>query len=112
TLLLAALLLRLDLPPPSVAASSLLFAVHPIHVEAVTSLVGRGETQAAVFVLLYLHLALAIWRAKGEGRKANGEVRFLPTPAERLPILLLASLCYAAALLAKESSAVPPALAF
>ncbi|HYT31232.1 MAG TPA: tetratricopeptide repeat protein, partial [Thermoanaerobaculia bacterium] len=92
---------------------------------AVTSLVGRGETQAAVFVLLYLHLALAIWRAKGEGRKANGEVRFLPTPdatlrssaslrstSKRRPTLLLASLCYAAALLTKESSAVAPALAF
>ncbi len=112
TLLLAALLLRLGLSPPSVAAASLLFAVQPIHVEAVTSLVGRGETQAAVFVLLYLRLALAIWRAKGERRKANGEVRFLPTPDYRLPTLLFASLCYAAALLTKESSAVAPALAF
>jgi tetratricopeptide (TPR) repeat protein len=112
TLLLAALLLRLDLPPPSVAASSLLFAVHPIHVEAVTSLVGRGETQAAVFVLLYLHLALALWRAKGERRRANGEGKGLPTTDYRLPTLLLTSACYAAALLTKESSAVAPALAF
>ena len=102
TLLLASLLLRLDLPPPSIAASSLLFAVHPIHVEAVTSLVGRGETQAAVFVLLYLHLALTLARAKGEGRKATSH----------LPALALAALCYAAALLTKESSAVTPALAF
>ena len=102
TLLLATLLLRLDLPPPSVAASSLLFAVHPIHVEAVTSLVGRGETQAAVFVLLYLHLALTLAQAKGEGRRATSH----------LTALALAALCYAGALLTKESSAVAPALAF
>jgi len=101
TLLLATLLLRLNLPPPSVAASSLLFAVHPIHVEAVTSLVGRGETQAAIFVLLYLHLALR-WAAR----------RGLPTTDYRLPTLLLALLCYAAALLSKESAVVAPALAF
>jgi len=91
TLLLATLLLRLNLPPPSVAASSLLFAVHPIHVEAVTSLVGRGETQAAIFVLLYLHLALR-WAAR----------RGLPTTDYRLPTLLLALLCYAAALPSRE----------
>jgi tetratricopeptide (TPR) repeat protein len=116
TLLLAALLLRLDLPPPSVAASALLFAVHPIHVEAVTSLVGRGETQAAVFMLLYLHCALTLAQAKGEGRRARGEeeqhFRRLPPPASRLPALALAVLCYAAALLTKESAVVAPALAF
>jgi tetratricopeptide (TPR) repeat protein len=114
TLLLAALLLRLDLPPPSVAASSLLFAVHPIHVEAVTSLVGRGETQAAVFVLLYLHCALGgVGRREAEGgRRAVGRILRLPSNDNRLSTLLLAVLCYAAALLTKESSAVAPALAF
>src|SRR5260370_30296170 len=127
TLLPAALLLRLDLPPPSIAASSLLFAVRPVHVEAVTSLVGRGETQAAVFVLLYLHLALsgAGRREADGGRRDLGRSLQLPTTdatlrssaslgstSYRLPTLLLASLCYAAALLTKESSAVAPALAF
>src|SRR5712692_629513 len=116
TLLLAGLLLRLQMPPPAALASALLFAVHPIHVEAVTSLVGRGETQAAVFVLLYLHCALTLAQAKGEGRRAKGEeeqhFRRLPPPASRLPALALAVLCYAAALLTKESSAIAPALAF
>lgn len=51
TLLLAAWLLRLGWPRgPSLAASAL-FAVVPIHVEAVTSLVGRAETLAALLVL-------------------------------------------------------------
>src|SRR5713101_7858856 len=128
TLLLAALLLRLDLPPPSIAASSLLFAVHPIHVEAVTSLVGRGETQAAVFVLLYLHLALSraglgtlVLRSDGLLRRAGrdsglegGFASRIPRPASRdrasaLTALLLAVLCYAAALLTKESAVVAPA---
>src|SRR5712692_266896 len=109
TLLLAALLLRLGLSPPSVAAASLLFAVHPIHVEAVTSLVGRGETQAAVFVLLYLHLALS--RA-GLGTRDSG-LGFaspVPRPASRdassslkvrLFQIMMALFCYAAALLTK-----------
>ncbi len=98
SLLLAGLLLRLQMPPPAALASALLFAVHPIHVEAVTSLVGRGETQAAVFTLLYLHLALRVFR--------------LPTSVSRIPSLAAALLCYGLALLSKESAAADPALAF
>src|SRR6266508_431832 len=62
TLLLAALFLRIAIPSAVAFSGALLFAVAPIHVEAVTSLVGRGEVLAAVFTLLYLHLALRHFR--------------------------------------------------
>ncbi len=94
TLALAALLLRVGVSPPASAAAALLFAVHPIHVEAVTSLVGRGEVQSALFTLLYLHAALFLRRGS------------------RLAALGLAVTAYAAAVLTKESGAVAPALAF
>jgi tetratricopeptide (TPR) repeat protein len=95
TLLLASLLLRLEFPPRLALASSLLFAVHPIHVESVTSLVGRGETQAAVFVLLYLLLAQRV----GE----RGSMWYWSLAAS--------SVCYGLALFTKESGVVAPALA-
>jgi tetratricopeptide (TPR) repeat protein len=95
TLLLWRLLLALALPSPASCATALLFAVHPIHVEAVTSIVGRGEIQAAAFVLLYLNSALRI----GERRKTA-------------VALCLALVCYAAGVLTKEGAAVAPALAF
>ena len=96
TLLLWRLLVRLDFGDATSLAAALLFAVHPIHVEAVTSLVGRGETQAAVLVLLFLHLAVRWWR-RTERRRW---------------LLAFALLCYALALLTKESAAAAPALAF
>ncbi len=99
TFLLWRLAIRLRFGGAAALAAALLFAVHPIHVEAVTSLVGRGETQAAVFVLLYLHLALRL----GVDATAEGLRRARVSAA-----LLL----YLAALLTKESAAVAPALAF
>ena len=96
TLLFARLLLRLEVPDAVVFGAALLFAVHPIHVEAVTSLVGRGETLAAVFVFGFLLLAL----------------RFR-TDARRRSALLGGALgLYALGILTKESAAVAPALAF
>ncbi len=96
SLLLWRLLVRLDCGDATSLAAALLFAVHPIHVEAVTSLVGRGETQAAVLVLLFLHLAVRWWRRRERRRW----------------LLAFALLCYALALLTKESAAAAPALAF
>ena len=96
TLLLWRLLVRLEFSGFVPLAAALLFAVHPIHVEAVTSLVGRGETQAAVLVLLFLHLAVRWWRR-----------------TDRRGWLLAGALaCDALALLTKESAAAAPALAF
>jgi tetratricopeptide (TPR) repeat protein len=94
TLVLARLLLRLALPPPVAVGAALLFAVHPIHVEAVTSLVGRGETLAAVLVLGFLLCSL----------------RFLDGGRRRGLAWATAILLYFAANLVKESAAVAPAL--
>ena len=95
TLLLWRLLLRLDFGDSASLAAALLFAVHPIHVEAVTSLVGRGETQSAVLVLLFLHLSIRWWRR----------------PERRGLVFFAALLCYAVALMTKESAAAAPVLA-
>ncbi|MCA1580604.1 MAG: tetratricopeptide repeat protein [Acidobacteria bacterium] len=95
TLLLGALLVRVGVSPAAAGLTSLFFAVAPIHVEAVTSLVGRGETLGAVFLLAFLHVALGLagsWRRFGR--------------------LLAALALYALGVLTKESAAVAPALLF
>ena len=40
-------------------AAGLLFAVHPVHVEAVANIVGRAELMAALFAILSVYAALA-----------------------------------------------------
>ncbi len=50
TVLLVSLLIRW-LPPIAAAAAGLVFAWHPVHVEAVASLVGRAELLGAVGIL-------------------------------------------------------------
>lgn len=73
-------------------AGALVFAVHPVHVEAVANIVGRAELMAAFFVLL----ACTLWAHE---RPHKPSVR-----------LLLVSLFVAFAMLCKESAAVAPAL--
>jgi tetratricopeptide (TPR) repeat protein len=96
TLLLARLWLRIGLSPPVAAGAALLFAVLPIHIEAVTGLVGRGETLAALLVLGSLLAALGAAEAAGVGARA---VRWATALA-----------LYALANLTKESAASAPAL--
>jgi tetratricopeptide (TPR) repeat protein len=96
TILLAILLLRLDLPPPAAVGAALLFAVHPIHVESVASVVGRGETQAAALAIGSVLLAL----------------RFVDGGRRRWLALAAALFLYLLACLTKESAAVAPALLF
>lgn len=98
TLLLARLFLRVGIPPPAALGAALLFAALPIHVEAVTGIVGRGETLAALLVVGSLLAALP---AAEPGRRRWRWIRGL-----------LAILLYALALLTKESAAVAPALLF
>ena len=95
TLLLGSLLLRAGVSEAVSRLAALFFAVLPVHVEAVTSLVGRGETLAAVFVLGYLLLAL---------EPRSGLRRVLRFAA--------ALLLYALGILTKESAAVAPGLLF
>jgi tetratricopeptide (TPR) repeat protein len=98
TLLLARLWLRVGLSPPVAAGAALLFAVLPIHVEAVTGLVGRGETLASLLVLVSLLAALGAAEPVGVGARA----------ARWAAALAL----YALANLTKESAVVAPALLF
>jgi tetratricopeptide (TPR) repeat protein len=95
TLLVWSLLRRLALSEAAALAAALLFAAHPLHVEAVTSLVGRGELLAAIFSLAYLHAAL---------RRRDGRRRTILS-------LGAAGAAYLAALLTKESAATAPLLA-
>jgi len=96
TLLLARTLSRLEVPVAVAFGAALVFAVHPIHVEAVTSLVGRGETLAAAFVFGVLLFALRYRRE--------------PVRRRRALALVLALLCYVLGILSKESAAVAPLL--
>src|SRR5439155_484343 len=66
--------------------AGLLFAVHPVHVEAVANVVGRAELMAAVFVVLAVYAAL--------GRAHAG----------------WSAVALAFGLLSKENAAVAPAL--
>ena len=83
TALVFLVLTRVSGSVPTAAAASILFAVHPIHAEAVVSVVGRAELLAALFLL-----AAWWWRA---------------SLAVALPLFLCA-------MLSKESAIVLPAL--
>jgi tetratricopeptide (TPR) repeat protein len=76
-------------------ATALLFAVHPVHVEAVAPAVGRSELLAAGFGLC----ALLLHRRARAGGSTS------------LSLFTLAALSYLAACLSKEGAIVVPALA-
>lgn len=80
---------RLLIQPLAAIAAALLFAVHPIHTEAVTSVVGRAELLAALGVLVALLAGARALRAAG-GQRAGWAT--------------LSVAAFAAALLAKESA--------
>lgn len=67
--LLWLLCLRLFSSPPLAWAAALLFAVHPVHVEAVTGIVGRAELLVTVGFLLALLSARASLEAPGLVRR-------------------------------------------
>lgn len=82
------------LPAWGAALSASLFAVHPVHVEAVANVAGQSELLAALFVLLGV---LVYGRAgPGDGPRAAG--------------LLALPLLYALALASKENGVMLPAL--
>lgn len=68
--------------------AGLVFAVHPVHVEAVANIVGRAELMAAVFTLLAVYAAV---------QRGN---------------LWLGLVAWVGGLLSKENAAVAPALIF
>ena len=76
-------------------AAALLFAAHPVHTEAVTSVVGRAEIQSALFLLIALIL----------------HVRHYALPGLRPGVwLAVAVVSFALALLSKETAVAGPAL--
>ena len=54
--------------PRAAAAGALLFAVHPVHVEAIAWVTGRSEILAALFACLAFALALDAARGGGAPR--------------------------------------------
>lgn len=88
SLLIVRLAFRLSNSTRTAAIAGLLFAVHPLHTEAVAYAVGVGETQATFFALLALVLYGNAWK--------NDSVRY--------GRYALAVLCYAIAVFTKESA--------
>jgi tetratricopeptide (TPR) repeat protein len=95
TWMLVWLFLAAGLSEPLAWSAGLLFAVHPIHVEAVTSIVGRAETLAALFALLFIR-----WTTRAPRESQWDALRY---PAAFLSLFL--------GILTKESAAAAPLLA-
>jgi tetratricopeptide (TPR) repeat protein len=82
------------MPLPASLVAGLVFAVHPVHVEAVSNMIGMGEILSAVATLL-----ACLVHVRGPARSGWG------------PALLIAAL-YAVAFGAKEGGVVLPGLIF
>jgi Flp pilus assembly protein TadD len=94
--LLLLLGLRIGLSLEGAGAAAFLFALHPVHTEAVNAVVGRSDLLAAAGVLA--GMAVLMSGAFGIGESGGREKN-----PDRLP--LLAALLFALALLSKESGA-------
>ncbi len=94
---LLVLVLAPYVPAGAALAGGVLFAVHPVHVEAVANLVGRAETMAACFLFLAILLGRRVRERLADGRRTW-----------RLELGLAAAV--AAALLSKEHAALAVAL--
>ncbi|HET7630752.1 MAG TPA: hypothetical protein VFK16_00410 [Gemmatimonadaceae bacterium] len=91
TALVVILVLRLGAPPVAALLGGLLFAVHPVHVEAVANVVGYAELMMTLLVLLACLAHLS--------RRGPRAVRWV-----------LIGACFLAALLVKESAVALPLL--
>lgn len=93
TVLVLLLLRRVGAPLPAASAGAAVFAVHPVHTEAVANVVGRAELLVALFTLL----------------GALAYLRYAWGPLRRTALV---ACVYALALGAKENALVFPALLF
>ncbi len=87
SLLLAAAALRLGFRREVAYSTSLLFAVHPLHTEAVAGVVGRGELLAAIFTLA----AITFWSWTWESGRSPGTARVAAWGAGAMVFLALGS---------------------
>jgi len=94
-------LIRVFVTARAALAGALLFAVHPVHTEAVANVVGQAELLAAAAVLG----ACLLWVARPP---ADESIAAGPVRAVVRPVII--ALLYAVAMLAKESAIVLPAL--
>jgi tetratricopeptide (TPR) repeat protein len=88
---------------PIALLGGLIFAVHPVHVEAVSNIVGLAEVQAAVF---FLAACLVHVRAGPALRAAEGGARYGPGRIAAVAAL------YLGAFLTKESAVTLPGAIF
>jgi len=94
-------LARRYLAPPAAFVAGLLFAVHPVHVEAVANVVGRAEVLSTLFAVL----AVLCYRWDGALAEA-GDHR----SARRVAATLGTLACFTLALAAKEMAFALPGL--
>ena len=92
-LLLYLLLLRVGASIPVAAIAGLIFVAHPLHTEAVAYISGRADMMSAAFMFLGMILALSPRTGGGRWAACFGSL-----------------LCFAAALMSKESSLIFPLL--
>jgi len=105
SILLVVLALRLGAGAFAAGAAGLLFAVHPVHVEAVANVVGRAEILACLFTLL------ALWLQSHAGPWPDAGGRLAPPSAPRVRLAAWsAGLAVFCALAAKEVALALPAL--
>lgn len=79
---------------PTATLAAVLFALHPVHTEAVVSIVGRAELQMTLFTLLACAAGFEAIRRRG------------------LPLLLMAGAAYAVAFFNKEQGFLTPVFLF
>jgi tetratricopeptide (TPR) repeat protein len=91
---LVAVFLLLFFPWWAALAGGLVFAVHPVHTEAVANIVGRAEMLSAIFVMT---ATIVYIRAARQGRISAGAV-------------LVIAACYALSCFSKEIGVVLPGL--
>jgi tetratricopeptide (TPR) repeat protein len=91
--LLLLYLRRLRAPLSVVLPAAAVFAVHPLHTEAVAYISGRGDSMAAAF--MFAGLCFSTWRDSRRAKIAGAGLMLL---------------CFAAALLSKEAAFIFPAL--
>jgi tetratricopeptide (TPR) repeat protein len=94
---------------PIALLGGLVFAVHPVHVEAVSNIVGLAEVQAAVFFL-----AACLVHVRGGAALAPPSVASPPDPAARYGPgrVALVTALYLGAFLTKESAVTLPGALF